>query len=493
MMNAKDIVKYISIQDSHGPTDFRIQNIQFDSRKVSYGSLFVAITGTQTDGHEYIEMAIDKGAVSIICEKFPRVIREGVNYTKVNDSASALGTLASGFYGNPSSQLILVGVTGTNGKTTIASLLHSLFTKMGYHCGLLSTIKNKIGNKSVKATHTTPDALQINELMLDMLNSGCSHCFMEVSSHAIDQKRISGLSFRGGVFTNLTHDHLDYHLTFDAYLKVKKAFFDHLSETSFALSNIDDRHGHVVLQNTKARKKTYALKHPADFKGKIIESQLNGLLLNFNGQEVWCKLIGNFNAYNLLAVYGSAMLLGEDETEVLTTLTQLDIIEGRFDHFQSRAGITVIIDYAHTPDALENVLKTIASIRTGNEKLISIVGAGGNRDKNKRPQMASIAGKFSNLIILSSDNPRDENPDDIIRDMETGLDEAMKKNMLRITDRKEAIKTAAMMAQQGDIILIAGKGHEKYQEIKGIKHEFDDKKIIMEFLTANNNTDKQKN
>ena len=478
MKKLQDILYKAGIQEKIGSTDIKISDICFDSRKVTSKSLFIAVRGSQVDGHQYIVQSVEKGAIAVVCESFPEIISKDITYIKVADSSYALGIIASNYFDNPSSKLRLVGVTGTNGKTTIVTMLYQLFMKFGYSVGLLSTIKNKINEKEFSATHTTPDPIQLNQLLKEMVEKGCAYCFMEVSSHAAHQHRIAGLEFAGGIFTNITHDHLDYHKTFDEYIKAKKMFFDALPSTAFALSNMDDKNGRVMLQNTKANIKTYALKSGVDFKAKIIENTFSGLHLDVNGHEVWFKLIGEFNAYNLLAIYATAVLLGKEDTEVLAVLSALEPVEGRFDFIRSPENITAIVDYAHTPDALKNVLETISSIRTGIEKLISVVGCGGDRDKTKRPVMAKIACDFSDKVILTSDNPRSEDPEEIINEMKIGVDALGKRKTISIVNREEAIKTAYALAAPGDIILIAGKGHEKYQEIKGVKHPFDDKQII---------------
>ena len=478
MKKLQDILYKAGIQEKIGSTDIKISDICFDSRKVTSKSLFIAVRGSQVDGHQYIVQSVEKGAIAVVCESFPEIISKDITYIKVADSSYALGIIASNYFDNPSSKLRLVGVTGTNGKTTIVTMLYQLFLKFGYSVGLLSTIKNKINDKEFSATHTTPDPIQLNQLLKEMVEKGCAYCFMEVSSHAAHQHRIAGLEFAGGIFTNITHDHLDYHKTFDEYIKAKKMFFDALPSTAFALSNMDDKNGRVMLQNTKANIKTYALKSGVDFKAKIIENTFSGLHLDVNGHEVWFKLIGEFNAYNLLAIYATAVLLGKEDTEVLAVLSALEPVEGRFDFIRSPENITAIVDYAHTPDALKNVLETISSIRTGIEKLISVVGCGGDRDRTKRPVMAKIACDFSDKVILTSDNPRSEDPEEIINEMKIGVDALGKRKTISIVNREEAIKTAYALAAPGDIILIAGKGHEKYQEIKGVKHPFDDKQII---------------
>lgn len=487
MRRLTDILKGVIIDKAIGATDIAINTLQFDSRKVAEGDVFIAIKGTQVDGHDYIAKAIQLGANVIVCENLPETT-DGLTYILVGNSSKALGQMASNYYNMPSSKLKLVGITGTNGKTTIASLLFELFQSMGYPSGLLSTIQNKIENKIVAATHTTPDPIQINELLDQMVSDGCEYCFMEVSSHAIDQDRIAGLIFAGGVFTNLSHDHLDYHLNFDNYLKAKKKFFDELPENAFALTNTDDRNGKIMLQNTNALRKSYSLKSASDFKCKVIENNFDGLMLNIDGHELCSNLIGSFNAYNLLAVYAAAVLLGENPTEALTALSNLNTVEGRFDYIRSANNIVGIVDYAHSPDALKNVLDTIDSIRTHNETLITVFGAGGNRDKEKRPIMGKVACERSDKVILTSDNPRSEVPDEIIKDIENGIGPEFSNRVIAITNRKEAIKAACSFARRGDIILVAGKGHEKYQEIEGIKHPFDDKEILKNYLLTNINS-----
>lgn len=479
----KDILYKSGLVKVSGTTDVEITGIVLDSRKVTPGCLFVALKGTASDGHLFIASAVADGAKAVVCEEMPDSFTEGVTYVKVSDSSLALGIMASNFYDNPSAGLNLVGVTGTNGKTTIATLLHQLFRELGYHTGLLSTVRNLIDEEIIAATHTTPDAIELNALLRRMADSGCTHCFIEVSSHAIVQNRIAGLTFYGGVFTNLTHDHLDFHKTFDAYLKAKKQFFDELPATAFALSNADDRNGRVMIQNTKALKKLYSLRSLADFKCRIIENQFEGLQLDIDGNEVWCRLVGTFNAYNLLAIYATAMLMGEEPIEVLTIISRLEPAEGRFEALQTTSGIIAIVDYAHTPDALLNVLDTLTEIRSGAAKIITVVGAGGDRDMTKRPVMARIAAEKSDRVILTSDNPRSEDPDEIIRQMQAGINIPDKKKVLSITNRLEAIRTACALAQPGDIVLVAGKGHEKYQEIKGVRHPFDDKQVLKSILT----------
>lgn len=478
----KDILYKAGIIEVVGSTNVAITALSFDSRKVEKDSLFIAVKGTLSDGHKYINDTINKGALAILCEEFPSEINERITYIKVNDTTAAMGIVAANFYDNPSEKIKLVGVTGTNGKTTTVTLLFNLFRKLGYKTGLLSTVKNQINNDIIPATHTTPDAIQLNSLLRQMLDKGCTHCFMEVSSHAVVQNRIAGIHFTGAVFTNITHDHLDYHKTFDEYIKAKKRFFDGLGSDAFALTNRDDVNGMVMLQNTRAAKKTYSLRSMADFKCKVVENQFSGLLLNLDNQEVWSKLIGSFNAYNLLAVYATAILLKEDKTNVLTTLSTLSSVEGRFQYVRTESGVIGIVDYAHTPDALMNVLKTINDIRTGNEKVITVVGCGGDRDSVKRPVMAKIACDLSTKVILTSDNPRSEEPEMIIKEMQAGVDAVNKKKTISMTERAEAIKAACSYAEPGDIILIAGKGHEKYQEIKGVKHPFDDMLVLQENL-----------
>ena len=459
-----------------------INKIEFDSRKIQENDVFVAIRGTMADGHDFIEKAINLGAVAVVCDTLPEIIVTGVTYIQVKDTNSALAMLATNFYGNPSQNLKLVGITGTNGKTTVASLLFQLFKKAGYKVGMISTVKILVDDKEYKATHTTPDSLTINYYLAEMSEVGVEYCFMEVSSHGIHQKRTEGLHFVGGVFTNLSHDHLDYHPTFAEYRDVKKSFFDHLPKTAFALTNIDDKNGLVMLQNTLARKLTYALKSYAEYKAQILENQLSGLVLKINDNEIWTRLIGTFNAYNLLAIYGTAVELGLDKLEVLRLLSELESVSGRFQFIVSDQKITAIVDYAHTPDALENVLKTINDIRGNNEQLITVVGCGGDRDKTKRPVMAHIATSMSNKVIITSDNPRTEDPIDIIADMEKGVEMQNQKKTLSIVDRKQAIKTACQLAGPHDIILIAGKGHETYQEIMGVRYDFDDMQIVKELL-----------
>ena len=476
----------VSVESVKGSTEIGIAAVEFDSRKVVSDTLFVAQKGLLFDGHSFISTAIEMGATVIVCQDLPVEMADGVTFVQVIDANEALAILASNFYDNPSSELILVGVTGTNGKTTIATLLAEHYDKAGYKSGLISTIKIQIGEEEITATHTTPDSVTINRVLRDMVAKGVSHCFMEVSSHGIHQKRTLGLDFKGGIFTNLTHDHLDYHKTFASYRDIKKSFFDQLPSSAFALVNADDKNGLVMLQNTKAKKLIYALKTEADYKARIIENQFNGLLLNINGQEVWTKLIGSFNAYNLLAIYATADLLGVDKFENLRILSELDNVSGRFQHTVSKGGVNAIIDYAHTPDALKNVLETINSIRTFNEQVITVVGCGGDRDRTKRPKMGNIASSLSNQVVFTSDNPRSEDPDEIIKEVEAGVRPENYKKTISIVDRKQAIKTACKLAQQGDIILVAGKGHETYQIIGDQKSGFDDFEITNQLLTELN-------
>lgn len=482
----KDILYKVAIEAVKGATTTSVRNVNFDSRLVEADGLFVAIRGVQSNGHDFIPNAIANGATAVICEEFPRELVEGVSYIQVKNANRALAYVAANWYDNPSAQLKLVGVTGTNGKTTVATLLYQLFCKAGYKSGLLSTVKIIVDTQEFEATHTTPDSLALNRYLRMMVDAGVDYAFMEVSSHGIHQKRTAGISFAGGVFTNLSHDHLDYHATFAEYRDVKKAFFDGLDRNAFALTNIDDKNGLVMLQNTVARKRTYALKTYADYRAQILESQFSGLLLKINESEVWVKLIGTFNAYNLVAIYATAIELGLEPLEVLRLISELDSVSGRFQYFVSADKITAIVDYAHTPDALDNVLKTIGDIRTRNEQLITVVGCGGDRDRAKRPVMASIASQLSDRVILTSDNPRTEIPEQIIAEMEAGVPVSEVRKCLSITDRKQAIKAACQMAQPGDIILIAGKGHETYQEINGVKYDFDDMKIATEMLDQRN-------
>lgn len=482
MIALKDILYKVTINAVVGSTFVDINAIHFDSRHVSANDVFVAIKGTMTDGHNFIEKAIEKGVLAIVCEKLPQDFHNDVTYIEVENASHALAHMASNYYKVPSENLKLVGVTGTNGKTTVATLLYQLFKKAGYKVGLLSTVKILVDTKEYKATHTTPDSLTINKYLKEMNDEGVEFCFMEVSSHGIHQFRTEGLQFAGGIFTNLSHDHLDYHKTFAEYRDVKKSFFDNLPSTAFALVNIDDKNGLVMLQNTQARKYTYALKTYAEYRAQILENEFGGLLLKINDSEVWTKLIGSFNAYNMLAIYGTADLLGLDKTETLQLISSLESVSGRFQYLISEEKITAIVDYAHTPDALKNVLETINSIRTKNEELITVVGCGGDRDRTKRPSMGNIASALSTKVIITSDNPRSEEPESIIEEIEKGVEPQNVKKVVSIVDRKQAIKTACQLARPNDIILIAGKGHETYQEIKGERFDFDDYKIVQEFL-----------
>lgn len=482
MMQIEDIIKGIDIISLKGKGSTIISNIEFDSRKVTKGSLFVAVKGYKTDGHNFISAAIASEAVAVICEVLPEDPDKSVCWIKTGDSAKALGLAAANFFGNPSASLKLVGVTGTNGKTTIVTLLYRMFIQLGYKCGLFSTVCNYINGKELPATHTTPDPIQLNSLLAEMVREGCDFAFMEVSSHSADQQRIAGLKFDGAIFTNLTHDHLDYHKTFDNYLAAKKSFFDSLPVGSFALVNIDDRNGRVMLQNCKASHNTFSVRGMADYRCGIIEQGFEGMGLKIQGEEVWTRFIGDFNASNLLAVYGASELLGAKKKEILTILSDLYPVAGRMEVVKSAGGISGIVDYAHTPDALLNVIDTINKIREKSVQLITVVGAGGDRDKSKRPEMAAISAEGSTKIILTSDNPRTEDPEKILDDMEAGISHDLKRKTLRISDRREAIKTAVMLANRGDVILIAGKGHETYQEIMGVKHHFDDREELKNAL-----------
>lgn len=481
-MKLAELLKHIVFRNIAGPVDKDIAEIEFDSRKVVPGSAFVAQRGVHADGHRFIQSALEKGAVAVFCEEIPDNHDEDATFVQVDDSNRILGELASAFYSFPSARMKVVGVTGTNGKTSIATLLHRLFRNLGYNAGLISTISYKINETGEVASHTTPDALKIQRLLAKMAESGCAYCFMEVSSHAIHQQRISGIQFAGGIFTNITHDHLDYHKTFAEYIKAKKTFFDLLPAEAFALTNLDDKNGLVMLQNTKARKVTFSVGKMADFRCKVLEPHFDGMLLNMDGSETWTRFVGRFNASNLLAVYAAAVNLGQDKQEVLTQISNLSPVKGRFETVRSVDGKLGIVDYAHTPDALKNVLGAISEIRTRNEKVITVVGAGGDRDKTKRPEMAREALLASDKVILTSDNPRTEIPALIIQDMEAGVDARFKNKVVSIENRKEAIKTAVMIAQPGDIILVAGKGHENYQEINGVKHHFDDMELLREFF-----------
>jgi len=479
----QDVLYKVSIRSVLGSTSVEVNDIQIDSRRVKQGTAFIAVKGSATDGHQFIDKAIENGAVAIVYEQIPASVKEGIVYVEVQSSAAAAALMANNFYDRPSEKVKLVGVTGTNGKTTIATLLYKLFTRLGYKCGLLSTVENQIGDKVVPATHTTPDAISLNALLKLMADEGCSHVFMETSSHALHQHRVTGLQYAGGIFSNITHDHLDYHKTFDEYIRVKKSFFDSLPSSGFAISNADDKRGTVMLQNTNAKKYYYSLKTVADFKGKILDNSLSGLMMIVNEVEVHFRLIGEFNAYNLLAVYGAAICLGEDKQEVLTALSELTGAEGRFDYqVSAKEKVIAIVDYAHTPDALLNVLATIKKLKKGFEQVITVVGCGGDRDRTKRPVMATVACEHSDKVIFTSDNPRGEDPAQIIKDMEEGLAVAYKRKYISIVDRKEAIKTAISLAKAEDIVLIAGKGHEKYQEIKGVRNHFDDKEVVRDFF-----------
>lgn len=482
MKELKDILYKVSLTSTYGNMNVSVEGICFDSRKVERGFLFVAIRGTVSDGHAFIPKAIDLGATVIVCERLPESITESVTFVTVKNTANALGIMASNFYDNPSRKLKLTGVTGTNGKTTTVTLLYQLFINLGYRTGLISTVENRIIEQVVPATHTTPDPLQLNQLLARMADEGCQFVFMEVSSHAVDQERIAGIKFAGAIFTNITHDHLDYHKTFDNYIKAKKKFFDELSSDAFAIVNADDKRGMVMLQNTRAAKHTFGLKKMTDFKARIITNSIEGLELDVDGKSVWFKMIGDFNAYNLLGVYATAVLLGQEPDEVLTQLSSLRGAPGRFEQVNPGSKVIAIVDYAHTPDALQNVLDTISQFRTGTEQVITVVGCGGNRDKTKRPLMASIACRLSDKVVLTSDNPRDEDPMEIIKDMQSGIMPGEAKKTLVIADREEAIKTACMMAKEKDIVLVAGKGHETYQEIKGVKHPFDDREVVERML-----------
>lgn len=482
MKTLASLLKSVNVKHLQGAADITISGITYDSREVVAGSLFFAVKGTRVDGHTFIGQVIEKGSTAIICETLPETINGQVTYIVVDDSSFASGVIASNWFNNPSEKLQLVGITGTNGKTTTVTLLFNLFMELGYHTGLLSTILNRIDDEIIPSTHTTPDAIQLNALLARMVQKGCSYCFMEVSSHSIVQNRVAGLHFAGGIFSNITHDHLDFHKTFDEYLKAKKRFFDQLPSGAFALTNLDDRNGMVMLQNTRATKHTYSFQKLADFKGRILEAPLDGLHLELDGNEIWCRLVGRFNGYNLMAVYAASVLLKQDPLEVLTILSNLQSVEGRFDYIKSPQGIIGIVDYAHTPDALQNVLETINQLRTGKEMLITVVGCGGDRDKAKRPVMARIAARMSDRVILTSDNPRSEVPEQIITDMLAGVEKEFARNVQNITDRHDAIRIACAMARDNDVILVAGKGHEKYQDINGIKHHFDDKEILEKYL-----------
>lgn len=485
-MKLKDIIQSITVSETTGSLEKEITGIHMDSRNIEKSFLFVAVKGTQTDGHDYIDKAIEKGATAVICEVFPSHLQTDVTYIKVKDTEDCVGKLATSFYGNPTSKLDLIGVTGTNGKTTIATLLYNMFRRFGYKTGLISTVCNYIDGEAIPTEHTTPDPITLNSLLGRMAEEGCKYVFMEVSSHSVTQKRIGGLVFAGGIFTNLTRDHLDYHKTFENYLKAKKTFFDNLPKNAFALTNADDKNGSVMVQNTKAHIATYSLRTLCDFKGKVLEDGFEGMLMEINSREVNVQFIGHFNALNLLAVYGAASLLGKQPEEVLVALSSLRPVSGRFDALRSPQGYTAIVDYAHTPDALTNVLSAIHEVLNGRGKVITVVGAGGNRDKGKRPLMAQEAVKQSDKVVITSDNPRFEEPQDIINDMLAGLSKEEMRKVVSIADRKEAIRTACMLAQSGDVVLVAGKGHENYQEIKGVKHHFDDKEVLKEIFNSEN-------
>lgn len=477
-MKLKELLHAIPVLQVVGPLEVEVDAIAFDSRQVQQGTLFVAVRGVHTDGHLFVGKAVEGKAVAVVVEELPEHTDDAVTYVRVSDSAYALGVLAANFYGNPSQELKLVGVTGTNGKTTVATLLYNLFRQLGYRVGLLSTVENRIGEKVVPATHTTPDPVALNKLMRQMVDDGCDYCFMEVSSHAIVQQRIVGLKFAGGIFTNITHDHLDFHKTFENYIKAKKKFFDDLDRYAFALTNVDDRNGNVMLQNTVAHRKTYGLHNMADFKAKVLESHFDGMLLQIDSHDLWVKLVGGFNAYNLLAVYSAAILLEQETSKVLVALSEISGAEGRFETVRSKNGVVGIVDYAHTPDAVENVLETIKNLRHEGQQIITVLGCGGDRDKTKRPEMANVALKYSDKLIITSDNPRTEDPLQIIKDMEAGVPVEKKKNTFSIADRREAIRAACHLASPGDIVLVAGKGHEKYQEINGVRHHFDDREEL---------------
>ena len=483
-MILKDILKGIEARVT-GPAELEVKDLQFDSRQVTEGTLFVAQRGTKVDGHQFISGAIEKGAAAIVCEELPEKLAEGVSYVKVPDSSEALGLMAANYYGHPSEQLKLIGITGTNGKTTTVTLLHRMFRMLGHHVGLVSTIVNKIDEEELPTGHTTPDALELNQLLRRMVDAGCEYCFMEVSSHAVVQHRIAGVRFAGAIFSNITHDHLDFHKTMANYIAAKKGFFDGLPEGAWALVNIDDKNGRVMVQNTRAEVHTYALQHAADFHCRLVEDTFEGMHLDINGQALWCRLVGRFNAYNLTAIYAAAVLCGADQQEVLRLLSLLEAAPGRFQYVSGR-GITAIVDYAHTPDALQNVIATIDDIRRPTQLLITVVGCGGDRDRTKRPEMAKIAAEGSDKVVLTSDNPRTENPDSILDEMEAGLTAQQLSHVVRITDRRQAIRTACMMAKEGDIVLVAGKGHEKYQEVNGVRNHFDDVEELEKELNVKN-------
>ncbi len=485
MKSLSDILPAVAVLQITGNRDVQVTGVTFNSQDVTPGSVFIAVKGTHADGHDYIPQAISKGAIVITGERMPSERPGNVTFVTVKDSARALGLMSSHYFGDPSSKLKLVGITGTNGKTTTVTLLYRLFTALGFKSGCLSTIRNYVGEKTVGATHTTPDPVQLHGLLKDMVEAGCQYAFMEVSSHALAQQRVAGLEFAGGIFSNITHDHLDYHKTFDEYIRAKKLFFDNLPAGAFALINNDDRNGKVMVQNPRATVSFFGVRSMAGFKARIIESHIDGMLLNIDQTEIWTRFLGGFNASNLLAVYAAARLLGQSKDDVLTIISTLESVEGRFQYVKSADGITAIVDYAHTPDAISNVLTTIHEIKGPECRVLTVVGAGGNRDRTKRPEMARVAAGMSDKLILTSDNPRNEDPDAIIADMKEGLDEQLAAKTVAITDRKEAIKTACMMAKPGDIVLIAGKGHENYQEIKGVKYPFNDKEFVTEQFMIN--------
>lgn len=477
-----EILQNVKVIEVVGNININVYKLYIDSRKTTLNSVFIAIRGLQSDGHNFINDAVKNGSVAVICEELPKQINSNVTYVKIENTTVSLGLIADAYYNFPSKKIKVIGVTGTNGKTTIATLLYKLFRRLGYRVGLLSTVVNYVDSKSFDSTHTTPDAISINKLINKMVEAGCEYCFMEISSHSIVQHRINGITFCGGIFTNLTHDHLDYHKTFDEYLKAKKLFFDNLPDNSFAISNNDDKNGKIMLQNTKAKKVFYSQHTLSDFNATIIESHLNGMLLKINGIEMWTRLIGKFNASNILAIYSTAILLGEDSQKAMLELSDLTAVDGRFEYFTSKNNFTAIVDYAHTPDALYNVLTTIKQLLKHNSKIITVVGAGGNRDKTKRPEMAKICVDLSDKVILTSDNPRNEKPEDIINDMKAGIEKQLLQNVITIIDRREAIRTACQLANKNDMILIAGKGHENYQEVNGVKSHFDDREIINEIF-----------
>ncbi len=484
MKKITNLITNCNVVRTIGDVNVEVSSVVFDSRQATEGSLYVAQKGVSADGHLFMDAAIDKGAIAIICERLPESIRPNIVYVQVKDAALSLGLIASAFYENPSQSLKLIGITGTNGKTTTVTLLHRLFTGLGFRCGMLSTVNNLIGDEVIPSTHTTPDAVQLNSLLSQMVESGCEYVFMEVSSHAIVQHRISGLVFTGALFSNLTHDHLDYHLTFDSYLKAKKMFFDALPSTAFALTNVDDRNGLVMVQNSKANIQTYSIRSMADFRGRIVENTIEGLSMQIDKHQVWFKLVGEFNAHNIMVVYGAAVLLGIPSDEVLQVLSGIRSAEGRFENIENNRGVVAIVDYAHTPDALENVLNTIQELCSSNQQVITVVGCGGDRDAAKRPTMAKIAVNLSDRVILTSDNPRTEDPNSILNQMKAGVEPFLMKKVLVIENRREAIRTACAFANSGDIVLVAGKGHEKYQEIQGVKHHFDDKEELINILNS---------